>query len=80
MNAEERIQMLKQVPADSNFERKRKIRTAIALSVATALSVLSLIFAFIQKQEADRQRNVAVEQRMEAEKQREQAEQQRIIA
>ena len=80
MNAEEKIQMLKQVSPDSNFEKKRKVRTAIVLTISTLVSVLFLIYAFVQKLEADKQREIAVKSQLEAEVQRAAAERQREVA
>lgn len=80
MNAEERIQMLKQIPPDSNFEKKGKFRTAIVLTLATVISILFLVFAFIQKLEAEKQREISERLQMEAERQRELAVQQKIAA
>ena len=80
MNAEERIQMLKQIPPQSSFEKKRKIKTTIVLTLATLISLLFLVYAFIKKLEADKQREIAVIEKMEAERQRTLAEQMRLTA
>lgn len=74
MNAEERIQTLKQIPPDSNFQRKQKIRTAIALTLATLISILFLVYAFIQKLEAEKQYEISERLRIEAEAQKKVAE------
>jgi hypothetical protein len=78
VNAEERVQMLKQIPPQSNFEKKQKIKTAIVLTLATVVSILFLVYAFMQKLEADKQRSMAVAAQQEAEKQRGEAEKMRL--
>ena len=80
MNAEERIQMLKQIPPQSNFEKKQKVRTSIILTLATVISILFLFYAFKQKLEAERQRDIATVLKEEAMKSREQAEKMRLTA
>lgn len=66
------------------LEQKRKLqrarRTALVLATATIISVLFLIYAFIQKLEADNQREVAVKAQLEAEKNFKEAEIQRQAA
>lgn len=64
----------------SNSENRKSRTVAILLAVLIVTSTLSLVFAFIQKQEADGQRSLATEQKLETEKQRELAEQQRVVA
>ncbi len=56
MNAEEQIQMLKQIPPQSKAEKSRNLRRAVVLAMATVVSVLFLVYAFVQKLEADNQR------------------------
>ena len=80
MDAEERIQMLRQIPPQSNFEKKQKMRTAIVLTLATIISLLFLVYAFMQKLEADKQRAIAVAEKMEADQQRAEAEKMRLMA
>jgi WD40 repeat protein/energy-coupling factor transporter ATP-binding protein EcfA2 len=66
------------------LEQKRKLqrarRTALVLATATIISVLFLIYAFIQKLEADNQREVAISAQLEAEKNFKLAEIQRLAA
>lgn len=73
------------------LEQKKKLRnariTALVLASATIVSLVFLVFAFIQKSEADTQRDEAAKQRDEADVQRQKAvanfelaEQQRIEA
>jgi hypothetical protein len=56
------------------LEQKRKLqrarRTALVLATATIISVLFLIYAFLQKLEADKQKIIAQQQSIEAQKQR----------
>lgn len=53
------------------LEQKRKLqrarRTALVLATATVVSLLFLIYAFVQKMDADRQRDLAVKLKNEAE-------------
>jgi energy-coupling factor transporter ATP-binding protein EcfA2 len=59
------------------LEQKRKLQrartTAIVLATATIISILFLIYAFLQKIEADVQRDLAEGQRIEAQEQRDRA-------
>ncbi|GEM_PF-2368119 len=80
MNAEDHIQKLKKIPPLTKEEKRKQLTTAIVLALATLLSVIFLLYAFIQKLEADKQTALAIEMRMEAEKQREEAERQRLMA
>ena len=80
MNAEEQIRNLKHIPPLSNEEKRKKIMTSIVLTMATLISVLFLVYAFVQKLEADKQRALAVEAMEEANKQRTEAEKMRITA
>lgn len=80
MNAEEQLRNLKQIPPLTKEEKRRKIMTAITLAFAAAISVLFLLYAFIQKQEAEKQKELSVQLKAEAEKQREIAEHQRLLA
>jgi hypothetical protein len=80
MSAEDQINMLNQIPPQSNFEMKRARKTALVLATTTIISILFLIYAFLQKKEADKQAVIAVEMKMEAEKQREIAEASREMA
>jgi len=80
MNAEERIDMLKQIPPQSNFEKKQKIRTAIVLTLATFISLMFLIYAFMQKQESDRQAEIAIAAKEEAMAARQEAEKMKLVA
>ena len=66
------------------LEQKRKLqrarRTALVLATATIISVLFLIYAFIQKLEADKQREAAVLAQVKAEENFNEAEKQRKVA
>jgi C4-dicarboxylate-specific signal transduction histidine kinase len=80
MNAEDQIRNLNQIPPLSKEERRKKIMTSIVLTMATLISVLFLVYAFMQKQEADKQRAMVVEAKMEADHQREEAVKMRLTA
>ena len=80
MDADEQIRKLKQIPPLSKEEKRSKLKTFIVLSLATFISVLFLVYAFIQKLEADKQKEVSVQFIVEAQKQREEAEKQRAMA
>jgi cell division protein FtsX len=80
MNAEEQLRKLKQIPPLTKEEKRRKLMTAIVLSLATLLSVLFLVYAFVQKLEAEKQAELAIEMKVEADRQREEAERQRVTA
>jgi hypothetical protein len=67
MKAEDQINMLKQISPQSNFEKKQARKTALVLAAATNISILFLIYAFLQKKEADKQAVHAEENRVEAE-------------
>ncbi|HEU5147926.1 MAG TPA: High-affnity carbon uptake protein Hat/HatR [Chryseosolibacter sp.] len=60
------------------LEQKRKLKrariTALILASATVVSLIFLVFAFIQKSEADKQRDIALEQTKLAESRKELAE------
>jgi len=66
------------------LEQKRKLqrarRTALVLATATIISVLFLIFAFLQKLEADKQTEIAKANLVEAQKQEKRAKEQTVIA
>lgn len=85
MDAEEQIRKLKQIPPLTKEEKRKKLITAIVLSVATFISVLFLVYAFMQKLEADKNSTLArllkIEAdlfRVEAERLRDLADKQRI--
>lgn len=63
------------------LEQKRKLQrvriTALVMAGATVISLIFLVFAFIQKSEADKQRDAATEQRQKAIENFELAEQKR---
>lgn len=80
MSAEDNIDMLKQIPPLSEYEKKRRWRTSFMLAFATAVSVLFLIYAFMQKMEADKQAATAQKFRIEAEVLQSLAEKQRMAA
>lgn len=67
MKAEDQINMLNQIPPLSNLEKKRKLRASIVLFVATTVSVLFFVYAFLQKKEADKQFVQAEQRRIELE-------------
>ena len=54
--------------------------TSIVLTLGTFMSILFLIYAFMQKLEAEKQTAMAVEAKIEAEKQRTEAEKMRLTA
>lgn len=80
MNADERIQTLNQVPPLSNFEKKRKFRAAIVLALSTLMSIFFLVYAFIQKQEADKNFETLIQLRTENEQLKQIAEAARMEA
>lgn len=80
MNAEDQLRKLKQIPPLTPEEKRKKVVTAVVLAISTLISVLFLIYAFMQKLEADAQREIAVQLKVEAEKQREMAEVNRKVA
>lgn len=80
MNAEDQIRNLKQIPPLSKEEKRKKVMTSIILTLSTIISILFLIYAFMQKLEADMQRKAAEEARIEAEHQRTEAEKMRLTA
>jgi hypothetical protein len=55
--------------SQTNEVRKRTIRTAVVLTPSAVVSILLLMFAFIQKSAADKARMEATPQRLEAEQQ-----------
>lgn len=62
--------------AEANFalnKRRKKLTTSIVLATATLISVLFLVYAFVQKLEADNQKLVAERMREEALKQKSEA-------
>src|SRR5688572_7885282 len=65
------------------LEQKRKLqrarRTALVLATATIISVLFLIYAFIQKLEADTQTQIAKDNLIESEKQKNLANEARLV-
>ncbi len=80
MNAEDQIRQLKQISPLTKEEKRKKLMTAIMLSISTFISVLFLVYAFIQKQEADFQKGAAVKAQIEAEQNFKLAEEQRALA
>src|SRR6478752_5455053 len=80
MNAEDRIRQLKQVPPLTKEEKRKKLMTAVMLSISTFISLLFLVYAFIQKQEADYQKEAAVKAQVIAEQNFKLAEEQRKLA
>ena len=80
MNVEDQIRNLKQISPLSKEEKRKKIMTSIVLTGATVISVLFLTYAFIQKLEADKQREFAIMAKMEADQQRAEAEKMRLTA
>ena len=87
MNAEDQIRNLKQILPLSNEEKRKKIKTSIVLTMATLISVLFLMYAFVKKLEAEKQTKIATKQRelaiqnfKKAQAAREEAEKQRALA
>lgn len=80
MNADEQLRRLRQTPLPTPEEKKRKMVSSILLTLATLLSVLFLVYAFMQKLEADAQREKAVVAQQQAEESFAEAERQRQIA
>lgn len=80
MSAEDQIRNLKQIPPLSKEEKRKNMRTSIVLAMATLISILFLIYAFMQKLEADKQRALAVASMEEANKQRAEAEKMKLTA
>jgi choline-glycine betaine transporter len=80
MDAEEQLRKLKQITPITKEEKRKQLRTSIVLALATLLSVLFLVYAFIQKLEADKQAELATEMKMEAERQRAEADKHRLTA
>ena len=78
MNAEDQIRNLNQTPPLSKEEKGRKIMSSVVLTLATLISVLFLVYAFMQKQEADMQRKAAETAKMEADIQRAEAMKMRV--
>ena len=87
MNADEQLHKLKQDQPLTKEEKRKKVITAIVLAVSTLISVLFLIFAFMQKMEADKLKEEAVAAQVKvievqkmAEAARKEADLQRMIA
>ena len=59
---------------------KQKIKTSLVLIISTLLSLALLVYAFMQKKEADLQYVKAVEAEMRAEQALKEADQQRVVA
>jgi type II secretory pathway component PulC len=66
MDAEEQLRRLRQTPQSTPDEKKRKMVSSILLTLATLLSVLFLVYAFVQKLEADHLRVEAENLRVES--------------
>lgn len=56
MDAEDQLRKLRQTPQPTPEAKKRKMVSSILLTLATLLSVLFLVYAFVQKLEADKLR------------------------
>lgn len=80
MKAEDLIKKLSEQPAVDPEQLKRARRTALVLATTTVISILFFIYAFLQKQEADKQFQVAEQYKIEAELAKEEAEKQKKIA
>jgi hypothetical protein len=94
MKAEDHIRNLNQIPPISKEEKGKKLRTSIVLTLSTVVSILFLMYGFMQKQEADRLKMDVVkfqkiamdaqtmgeQQRLAAMAAQQEAEAQRIIA
>ena len=66
MDAEEQLRRLRQTPQPTPEEKKRKMASSILFTLATLLSVLFLVYAFVKKTEADKFRVEAENLRVEA--------------
>lgn len=80
MKAEDLIRKLNEQPAEDPEQLKRARKTALVLATSTIVSILFLIYAFLQKLEADAQSKRAEEYRVEAVLAKEEAEKQKKIA
>jgi preprotein translocase subunit SecF len=80
MNAADQIRNLNQIPPVSKEEKRKKMMTSIVLTMGTLMSILFLIYTFMQKLEADKQTEIAVKAKMEADRNRIEAETMRITA
>jgi uncharacterized protein YdbL (DUF1318 family) len=80
MKAEDLIKKLsEQAPVDPE-QLKRARRTALVLATTTIVSILFFIYAFLQKQEADKQFTIAEQFRVELQIAKDEAQRQRAIA
>lgn len=75
MTAEEHIKKLHEKSKPTKEEIKRARRIAIVLAASTVVSILFLVFAFVQKTEADKLQELTLELRVELLEVKEQAEQ-----
>lgn len=66
MDAEEQLRRLRQTPQPTPEAKKRKMASSILLTLATLLSVLFLVYAFVKKTEADKLRVEAENLQVEA--------------
>jgi hypothetical protein len=80
MKAEDELQMLKNIPPLSKNERRAKLRIALLLTASTLVSLLLLVYAFMQKKEADLQRENAIKAEMLAKQNMMEADRQRALA
>src|SRR5688572_12642477 len=80
MSAEDQIRQLKQIPLLTKEEKRKKLMTAVVLLLSTLISVLFLVYAFIQKTEADKNANLSIQLKIQADQMRVEAERQRIEA
>lgn len=65
MKAEDLIKKLKEQPSVDPEQLKRSRRIALVLAASTIVSILFLIYGFLQKLEADKQFKLAVQYKME---------------
>jgi hypothetical protein len=80
MKAEDLIKKLNEQPPVDPEQLKRARRTALFLATTTIISILFFIYAFLQKQEADKQFQVAEQYKMELQIAKVEAQRQRAIA
>jgi choline-glycine betaine transporter len=80
MKAEDLNKKLNQQPQVDPEQLKRSRRIAIVLATATIITILFLIYSFLQKLEADKNFELAEKFRMEAQLAQEEAQMQRALA
>ena len=80
MKAEDLIKKLKEQPSVDPEQLKRSRRIALVLAASTIVSILFLIYGFLQRLEADKQFKLAVQYKMELIQAKEEAEKMKLIA